>query len=600
MRTIGGYIKPYLGRISVQMFIKITGTLMELFLPSMLSIILNTYAKEHNLMGVWGMGIGMAACALLAWLGNCVANRMSTNISREITRHVRRDLFKRVTALSAAQQDAMTDASLVSRLTTDTYNVHNMIDRMQRLGVRAPMLLIGGIIMSMTLEPVLTLVLVAALPFLALTVYWSSKKGVPLFTRVQEGQDKMVRKVQENMAGARVIRALSRTQWEQDAFGTVNDDLAARQRKADLTMARVSPITSFILNSGLALVVLVGAWRVSLGQTEPGTIIAFLSFFTIILNALLMVTRIFVMYSKGNASAKRIEEVLKMPEDLMQQSLAAVKEQPHLVFEDVSFSYNKHVDNVSDLTFSVGHGETLGIIGPTGSGKSTLLALLMRQYDADKGQIRIGGKPIASMSKEELHSRLGMVFQYDFLMADTLRENIRFGRDITDESIFEAIESAQAGFIHEKEGVLDFELNVKGRNLSGGQQQRVLISRALAGDPRILLLDDCSSALDFRTDRELRHTLRERHGQATTIIVAQRVSAVMAADNILVMDGGRIIGQGTHAELVESCPMYRELCRLQLGEVDALASTSDSDCLQSPSVASAASAVMAETGGDAL
>ncbi len=565
MRTVGRYIKPYLLRIALQMCVKISGTVIELFLPSMLSIILDEYAPVGDRTGVWTMGIAMIVCAFLAWLGNCCANRMSTNVSREITRKLRFDLFSKATALSAAQQDRVTDASLVSRLTSDTYNVHNMIDRMQRLGVRAPMLLIGGIIVSLTLEPVLTLVLIATLPLLGLVTYWSSKKGVPLFTLVQEGQDKMVRKVQENMSGARVIRALSRTEWEKNAFGDVNSDLAARQRTADLTMARVGPLTSFILNGGLAFVVLVGAYRVSSGASQAGTIIAFLSYFTIILNALLMVTRIFVMYSKGSASARRIEEILLMPADLTQTESASAGDAEHIVFDHVSFSYNKNYDNVTDLNFRISHGQTLGIIGPTGSGKSTLLALLMRQYDADRGEIRIGGRPISSLTADELHSRLGVVFQSDFLMADTLRENIRFGRNIADPDIFDAIECAQADFIREKEGVLDYELNVKGRNLSGGQQQRVLISRALAGDPRILLLDDCSSALDFRTDRELRHALRKRHGEATTIIVAQRVSAVMAADNILVMDRGRIIGQGTHAELCESCPMYRELCKLQLG-----------------------------------
>lgn len=566
MRTIGRYLTPYLGRIIVQMLIKISGTVVELFLPAMLSVIIDDYAtRPDGAKGVWMMGAAMVVCALLAWLGNCTANRMSTNISREVTRSIRGDLFRRITALSAAQQDRLTDASLVSRLTTDTYNVHNMIDRMQRLGVRAPMLLIGGIIVSAMTEPVLTLVLVATLPLLAVTVWWSSKKGVPLFTRVQEGQDRLVRKVQENMSGARVIRALSRTKWEQDAFGGVNSDLASRQRTADLTMAVVSPITSFILNASLAFVVLVGAWRVSTGAIGPGTIISFLSFVTIILNALLMVTRIFVMYSKGSASAKRLEEVLNMPEDLVRQDAEDTGEAAHIAFDHVSFSYNKNYDNVTDLTFRVNPGQTLGVIGPTGSGKSTLLALLMRQYDADEGEIRIGGRPIASLTPEELHSRLGVVFQYDFLMADTIRENIRFGRDIADDALCEAIDCAQAGFIHRKEGGLDHELSVRGRNLSGGQQQRVLISRALAGDPRILLLDDCSSALDFRTDRELRHALRERHGLATTVIVAQRVSAVMAADLILVMDGGRIIGQGTHDELMLNCPMYRELCQLQLG-----------------------------------
>ena len=382
------------------MCVKISGTVIELFLPSMLSIILDEYAPVGDKTGVWVMGIGMILCAFLAWLGNCCANRMSTNISREITRKLRFDLFRKVTSLSAAQQDAATDASLVSRLTSATYNVHNMIDRLQRLGIRAPMLLMGGIIVSLLLEPVLTLVLIATLPRLAAITVWSSRKGVPLFTRVQEGQDKMVRKVQENMSGARVIRALSRTQFERDDFGMVNDDLAARQRTADLTMAKVSPATSFILNAGLAIVVLVGAYRVHSGASEPGTIIAFLSYFTIILNALLMVTRIFVMYSKGSASARRIEEILHMPVDLQQEDAAASADREHIVFDHVSFSYNKNYDNVTDLTFRLGYGETLGIIGPTGSGKSTLLSLLMRQYDVDKGEIRIGGKPIKGLTPE--------------------------------------------------------------------------------------------------------------------------------------------------------------------------------------------------------
>lgn len=565
MRTLGGYIRPYIPRILLQMLVKITGTVVELLLPGLLSIILDEYAPAGDWHGVWMMGGAMALCALVAWAGNCQANRMSTDVSREITQAYRRDLFRKISDLSAAQQDAVTDASLISRLTSDTYNVHNMIDRMQRLGVRAPILLMGGIVVSLTLEPVLTLVLLSTLPLLALIIVLSSRKGVPLFTRVTEAQDGMVRKIQENMTGTRVIRALSRAQHERDSFGEVNEHLARTQRNADLTMAVVGPLTNLVLNLGLAAVVLVGAYRVAQGDALPGTIVAFLSYFTIILNALLMVSRLFVMYTRGAASARRIEAVMMMPADLTRVEAPARDEQAHIAFRNVTFSYNKTTPNVSGLTFSVGHGQTLGIIGPTGSGKSTLLGLLMRQYDPDEGEILLDGRPLASLTKDELHSRLGVVFQNDFLMADTIRENIRFGRDVSEESMREAIDSAQAGFIHQKEGGLEFPLNVKGRNLSGGQQQRVLICRALAGDPRILLLDDCSSALDFRTDRELRHALHARHGQATTLIVAQRVSAVMAADRILVMDGGRIVGAGTHDELRVTCPIYRSLCQLQLG-----------------------------------
>ena len=565
MRTVLRYLKPQVGKMCLQLAIKMGGTVAELFLPSLLSIILDTCAPAGDMRGVWILGAGMVLCALTACIGNVVANRMSTNITRKFTYQLRTDLFRKTTALSAAQQDQVTDASLVSRLSTDTYYVHNMVDRMQRLGVRAPILLMGGILVSLSLDPVLTLVLLATLPLLALTVIISSRKGVPLFTSVQEGQDHMVRKVQENMTGARVIRALSRTGHERASFDGINSDLASRQRKADMTMAAVSPIVNLVLNTGLALVVLVGAWRVHVGAALPGAIIAFLSYFTIILNAMLSISRLFVMYSKGSASARRIEEILNMPGDLLPEAAPTQDTSAHVAFRDVSFSYNKNIDNVSHLSFSVEHGQTLGIIGPTGSGKSTLLALLMRQYDPDSGVILLDGHPLSSLSPEELHDRLGVVFQNDFLMADTIRENIRFGREISDEAIDGAIDCAQAGFIREKEGALDFPLNVRGRNLSGGQQQRVLICRALAGDPRLLLLDDCSSALDFRTDRALRRALRARHGQATTIIVAQRVSSVMAADRILVMDGGRIIGAGTHEELLLSCPMYRELTQMQLG-----------------------------------
>ena len=257
MRTVLRYLKPQVGKMCLQLAIKMGGTVAELFLPSLLSIILDTCAPAGDMRGVWILGAGMVLCALTACIGNVVANRMSTNITRKFTYQLRTDLFRKTTALSAAQQDQVTDASLVSRLSTDTYYVHNMVDRMQRLGVRAPILLMGGILVSLSLDPVLTLVLLATLPLLALTVIISSRKGVPLFTSVQEGQDHMVRKVQENMTGARVIRALSRTGHERASFDGINSDLASRQRKADMTMAAVSPIVNLVLNTGLALVVLV-------------------------------------------------------------------------------------------------------------------------------------------------------------------------------------------------------------------------------------------------------------------------------------------------------------------------------------------------------
>lgn len=566
MRFLGKYIKPYTWRLAFQMSVKLGGSMIELLIPGMLSTMLDDYAPIGDMRGVWTVGLMMLFCAAVALISNIAANKMATNISREITRTLRRDLFDRVQSLSAAQRDKLTDSSIISRLTSDTYNVHQMIDRMQRLGVRAPIMLIGGMVVALSLEPVLTLVMAAALPLLGVVIITLSRRGVPLFTQVQQAQDVMVRKVQENMAGARVIRALSRTEWERDSFEAISGELVSRQQHADVTMAKVSPIVSFLLNTGLAAVVLVGAFRVNAGLMQPGKIIAFLSYFTIILNALLMVSRLFVMYSKGSASARRLGEVFALPVEMGVTDGSAVKESAHVVFDRVSFSYNKKRFDVEDISFSLQKGETLGIIGPTGSGKSTLLSLLLRQYDPDQGEIRIDGQPLQTISPEALYDGVGVVFQNDFLMADSLRENIRFGREVQDEAMLDAASCAQADFIHKKEGVLDFMLNVKGRNLSGGQQQRVLITRALAGNPQLLLLDDCSSALDYKTDRALRHALRQRHGDATTVLIAQRVSAVMAADHILVMDGGRMVGYGTHDTLKSSCPLYRSLCELQLGK----------------------------------
>ncbi len=569
MHLIRTYLRPYYGRLFWQMIVKIGGTVIELFLPSMLSIILDEYAPAGDMHSAWMMGIAMLVCAALAWLGNCTANRLSTGISREFTRKLRRDLFDKVESLSARQRDMITDSSMVSRLTSDTYNVHQMVDRMQRLGVRAPILLIGGMSVAACLEPVLTLVMAGTLPLLLLVVVVASKRSLPLYTQVQQCEDGMVRKIQENMAGARVVRALSRTLWERDRFDEVNESLAESQCRASRVMATVSPLVSLLLNFGLAAVILVGAMRVSMGLSQPGKIIAFMSYFTIILNALLAVSRLFMMYSKGQASANRIKEIMSMEPDLKIKESAPVQEDASLVFDHVTFSYNKSRANVEDISFALKEGETLGIIGPTGAGKSTLLSLLLRQYDPDQGEIRLGGRNIASITSEDLHKDVGIVFQNDFLMADTLRENIRFGREIDDDALLTAADRAQAKFIRENDEKLDFALHVRGRNLSGGQQQRVLISRALAGNPRLLLLDDCSSALDFKTDLALRRSLREEYRGTTTILVAQRVSAVMAADHILVMDSGRMVGYGTHEELRQSCPLYRDLCKLQLGDAPA-------------------------------
>ena len=572
MKTVLRYLKPQYARLALQLTIKFIGTITELFIPWMLSHILDDIVPLRDMGQVYLWGVLMLLAAAVALFGNVCANRMSTRISRRFTEKLRHDAFARVSYLSSRQVDGFTLSSLISRLTSDTYNVHQMVDRMQRLGVRAPILLLGGICVTFTLEPVLTLVLVCTLPLLGVVVFGVSRRGVPLYVRVQEAVDGMVRKVQENMTGVRVIKALSKTEYEKERFDEVNQEVVRRDQHAGAVMATTNPVMSLLLNLGLTAVVVVGAFRVNAGVSKAGKIIAFLSYFTIILNAMMMISRLFMIYSKGAASAKRIEEILETPVEPVPGDPAPRTSEYHVEFQDVSFSYNKAEgktrDDLSEVSFALRRGQTLGIIGPTGSGKSTIVSLLMRFYDADAGEIRIGGRRIEGIPEEELHTMFGVVFQNDFILADSIRENIDFGRGLSDETLLLAAKLAQAEFIEEKEGGLSHMLTAKGANLSGGQKQRLLIARALAGKPEILVLDDASSALDYKTDQALRSALHHNFSDTTTIIIAQRISSILNADHILVLDGGRVIGAGTHEELLASCADYREIYEVQMGEAE--------------------------------
>lgn len=567
MKKILTYVNPYLPYIIFEFLIKFTGTIMDLFLPWFLSYIIDDVVPTKNIRSIYFYGGLMIVCAAIAIVFNIIANRMSIKVSRDITKQIRHDLFEKISFLSSHQIDNFTIPSLISRLTSDTYNVHQMIDRMQRLGIRAPILLLGGILVTLTLDPVLTLILIFILPLLALVVFLVSRKGVSLYTETQTATDKLVRKIQENMTGIRIIKALSKTDYEAEKFDEVNNDVVKKDQKASILISVTNPIMNLLLNTGLTLVIIVGAYRVNSGLTQPGKIIAFLSYFAIILSALMMVTRLFVLYSKGAASAKRISDVFDSPEEMTITETEFKPGEYHIEFKNVYFSYNKIQNNLTSISFALKRSETLGIIGATGSGKSTIINLLLRFYDVDSGEILINGRDIKSIPSEILHTKFGVVFQNDFLFADTIRENIDFGRSIPDEKIEAATEYAQAGFIKEKDGGLDLKLTVKGANLSGGQKQRLLIARALAANPEILVLDDSSSALDYLTDAALRKALHQNFNNTTTIIIAQRVSSIMNSENIMMLDEGNIIGFGSHEELLLTCESYREIYNAQMGDI---------------------------------
>ena len=567
MKRLMTYIGPYMGLIMLAMFIKLLGAGLELMIPYLMEIILDDVvpAGQKNMIFVYGGG--MLLCALGCLAANVIANRMSAKSAGQITLRIRHDLFEKLENLSARQMDKLTVSSAESRLTSDTYNINQLLARMQRLGIRAPILLIGGITMTLSMDAGLALILIGMLPIIAVVVYLVTKYSVPLYTQQQTVLDKVVRTVQENITGIRVIKALSKTEYEKGRFNEVNTELSEIDQKAGRVTSVTNPTSTLVLNLGLTMVILVGAYRVNNGSTEGGVIVAFLQYFTMILNAMMGVTRIFVMWSKGEASAKRVADVLAEPEDLIVLPAEdAAENAPHIEFKDVTFSYTGVGTNLEDLSFSLEHGQTLGILGATGSGKSTLLNLLLRLYDPDKGQVLIDGRDVRTVPYDELRKKFGIVFQNDFVAEGTIGENIRFFRDVSDEALARAAEDAQAEFIAHKEGGMNAEVVVRGNNLSGGQKQRLLIARALAADPEILILDDASSALDYRTDAKLRQSLRENHRHTTTVVVAQRISSLRHADLILVLSDGKVIGKGKHEELLETCEEYRIIAQAQMGE----------------------------------
>ncbi len=579
MKRILTYLKPHMRFMCFTLTVKCLATLIELALPYILEHIIDDVIRPVAKMSnpdiksivieicIWALI--MIACAALGVTGSVWANRMAARFAKDVAQDLRHDLFRRTMTLSSAQTDHFTVPSLESRLTTDTYNIHNFINTMQRMGVRAPILLIGGLAITATLDLSLTIVMICILPFLFVAVYSLTAKGLPLYTKVQKAVDGMIRVVREDSQGIRVIKALTKRDYEYRRYDDVNRNLADIEGKTNSIMSSANPVMNFFMNLGLVAVVFVGAYRVDGGMSEPGNIIAFIQYFTLISMAMTSITRIFVIWSKANASAKRIAEVLDTEEGLPVSSSSDYPlraGERGIVFDKVGFAYNNTKEILHDISFKLEPGQKLGIIGATGSGKTTLTALLMRFYDVSSGAVRIDGRDVRTIPEEELHSMFGVAMQHDFIVADTIRENIRFGRDISDEQIARAAKIAQASsFIEAYEDDYDHPLDAKGANVSGGQKQRLLIARAVAGQPKILILDDSSSALDYKTDSELRRAISAELSETTTVIVAQRVSSVMSCDLILVIDEGKIIGAGNHDELMKTCSVYSEISHSQMG-----------------------------------
>ncbi len=426
------YMRPYYARMVLGFMIKFIGTLMDLFLPWTLAHMIDEVIPEGKMNQIFFWGFFMMVCSILAVTFNIMANRMAARVSGDATYALREDLFEKTMYLSNRRMDQMTRPSLISRLTSDTYNVYQMLSKVQRLGVRAPILLLGGLTMTLLMDPALSLVLMSTLPLLTLVVVLVSKKSIPMYSVLQNHVDRFVRLVREDIAGIRVIKALSKEDYERQRFDQVNRDVVVQERKAVMTASVTNPAMNVLLNLGLVGVICVGAVRVSRGLSQVGTILAFMTYFTIILNALLSISRMFTLISKAAASGDRILAVLEAEDErdlmLLETEEAddgavntgeAKGDAPVLEFCDVTFSYNQKRNNLEHISFSVNKGETLGIIGATGAGKTTILNLLLRFYDADSGFIGIDGRDIRSLERKELRSRFGVALQNDSIFEDT-------------------------------------------------------------------------------------------------------------------------------------------------------------------------------------
>ena len=571
MRLILRQMGVYAHRIARSMSIKLLGAMTELMIPYILEYLIDEVVPLGKLSLVLLWSTLMIATAILTRQLNVWANRIAIDNAHRVSYDVRQALFTKTANLSGSQFDAFGLPSLISRMTSDSYNVQTCVQALQTMCVRMPMLLLGGIVMTLFMDAVLATILLVIVPILVAVVLTVSRYGIPLYRRVQDRLDDVVRVMREDITGIRVVKALSKTGYEKRRFAQRNDDMTRADIKASTIMAVPGPLMQMCLNLGLTLVVWVGAHRVYSGEIKPGVILAFLTYFNLVIQGVMGINRIFMMLSKATASANRIESVLSVVPDQQILSLDQGKTpqgEGFIRFEHVSFRYGQAGEErcLTDLSFALRRGESLGIIGPTGCGKTTVVNLLMRFYDAESGGIFVDGRDVRTYQLDDLRRKFGVVFQNDMVFYNTLRENIRFGRDLSDQALWAAVEDAAAAeYITALPDGLEHLAQIKGANLSGGQKQRLLIARALAGDPEILILDDSSSALDYKTDAWLRRAIFAHHSQATTILIAQRVSSVQALDHILVMDDGRCIGYGTHQELLETCPAYREIYRVQMG-----------------------------------
>lgn len=564
------FLKPYKKECILGPMFKLTEAILELLLPTLMTFIINKGISTHNTSYVIHLGTIMVILAILGFLCSITCQYFAAKASQGFGTNLRTTIFEHISTFSYAEIDEFGTSSLVNRITNDINQLQLAVAMFIRLVVRAPFICIGSIFMAMLLDFKMSLILLAFTPVFAIILYFVLNKTSPLYSAYQGKLDKLGLVLQENLSGVRVIRSFAKSKAEQLRFNSSNDDLTATAIHVGNISALLNPLTTLVMNIAIIVLLWTSGLRINSGSLSQGTIIAFINYITQILLALIVVSNLVIIFTKAFASAKRVNEILEATSSItykLNSATEARTNNPIIEFKDVSFGYSSTGDKVlENISLAINQGETIGIIGSTGSGKSTFVNLIARFYDTTHGDIFIDGTDIKSYPLEKLRNKISIVPQKALLFSGTIAENIRWGKkNATMEEIKKACIISQADeFVSSLPEGYDSTVDRGGLNFSGGQKQRLTIARAVVSKPKILILDDSTSALDYLTDSHVRAAIKENSKDITLLIVSQRASTVKYSDKIIVFDDGKIAGIGTHHELMNTCSVYNEICLSQL------------------------------------
>ena len=570
MHKLMRYIKGYEKQTILAPLFKMLEACFELFVPLVVAGIIDTGIKNADTVYIWqrcGLLVILAAVGLACSL---TAQYFSATAALGFGTALRKDLFRHIDTLSYSELDGIGTPTLVTRMTSDINQVQNGVNLTLRLLLRAPFIVLGALVMAFSISPRLTVLFLAVTVTISLIIWAIMRTTVPIYRDAQNHLDRVTLLTRENYVGARVVRAFARQPDELAAFVQTNDRLKAIQTKAGRISALMNPLTYLVVNLGVIAILVRGGQQVNSGALTQGQIIALINYMSQILVNLLRLADLVISVTRALASGVRVNEILNtrttMP-DPAAAELPPIENAPAVTFDGVTFGYRgAGAPSLTDVGFTAQNGETVGVIGGTGSGKTTLVNLAARFYDADTGSVKLFGRDVKEYSFTQLRRMVGIVPQQAMLFTGTIRENMQWAApNADDDAIWRALEIAQAAdFVRSKPGMLDAAVETAGRNFSGGQRQRLTIARALVPQPKILILDDSASALDFATDAALRKAIKEKTKGMTVFIVSQRAASVQRADHILVLDDGRLVGDAPHAELLKTCEVYKEICLSQL------------------------------------